>query len=114
MFEITISANCNNVEKTEPKKHESGEVFGSKIGLRSKNFHFKIDTTNELTFYILLIRFLCDLEAQDGAKMAPKQRQDEAKMASICYFKSSIVPGGVQDPSGPRFSSILDPPGRYF
>ena len=112
LFEITLSANCNTVEKTEPQKQESGEVFG--IGFRWKNFLFKIDTKNAITFYIIFQRFLYDLEAQDGAKMAPRQRQDEAKMAPRCCFKSRIVPGGVQDPSGPRFSSILDPPGRYF
>ena len=82
LFEITLSATRNNVEKTEARKHEFGEVFGAQIGLRSKNFLFKIDTKIELTFYITLERFLCDLEVQDGAKMAPRQRQDEAKMAS--------------------------------
>ena len=50
LFEITLSANCNNVKKTDPRKHEFGEVFGIKIGFRSKNFLFKIDTKNQLTF----------------------------------------------------------------
>ena len=47
-------------------------------------------------------------------KMAPRQRQDEAKMASRCCFKSSIVSGGVQGPSGLKFPWILNPPGKYF
>ena len=72
LFEITLSVNCNNVEKTEPRKHEIGMVFGVKIGLRSKNFLFKIDTKIELTFYIIFKRFVCDLEVQDGAKTAPR------------------------------------------
>ena len=80
MFEITLSANCNNVEKTEPQKHESGEVFGSKMGLRSKNFLFKIDTKIEPTFDDVFERFLYDLEAQDGAKTAPRRGQDGFKM----------------------------------
>ena len=91
LFEITLSANCNNVEKTDPRKHEFGEVFGDKIGFRSKKFHFKSDTKNQLTFDNVFERFLCDLEVQDGAKMAPRQRQDEATMASRCCFKSSII-----------------------
>ena len=114
LFEITLSANCNNVEKMEPQKREFGEILGIKIGLRSKNFLFKIDIKIELIFIAFLKRFLYDLVAQDGAKMAPRQRQDEAKMALRWCFKSSIVSGGVQDPSGPRFSWIWDPPGRYF
>ena len=72
MFEITLSANCNNVEKTDPQKHEFGEVFGVKIGLRSKKFHFKIDTKNQSTFDKAFYRFLGDLEVQDDAKMAPR------------------------------------------
>ena len=50
LFEITLSATCNNVEKTDPRKYEFGEVFGVKIGFRSKNFLFKIDTKNQPTF----------------------------------------------------------------
>ena len=50
LFEITLSANCNNVEKTHPQKHEFGQVFGIKIGTKSKNFLIKIDTKIEPTF----------------------------------------------------------------
>ena len=78
--------------KNGPQNHEFGEVFGAQMGPRSKNFRFKVDTKIELTFYMILKRFLYDSEAQDGAKMAPRWRQDEAKMASKCYFKSCIVP----------------------
>ena len=80
MFEITLSANCNKVAKTDPQKHDFGEVFGVKIGLRSKNFLFKIDIKIELTFYNIFKRFLYDLEAQDGAETAPRRGQDGFKM----------------------------------
>ena len=80
LFEITLSANCNNVEKTEPRKHEFGKFFGIKIGLRSKKFYFKIDTKIEPTFDNVFERFLYDLEAQDGAKTAPRRGQDGFKM----------------------------------
>ena len=50
LFEITLSANCNNVDKTDPRKHEFGEVFGIKIYLRPKKFLFKTDSKIELTF----------------------------------------------------------------
>ena len=80
LFEITLSANCNKVAKTDPQKHEFGKVFGVKIGTKWKNFLIKIDTKIEPTFDNVFKRFLYDLEARDGAKMAPRRGQDGFKM----------------------------------
>ena len=88
------------------------------MGPRSKNFRFKVDTKIELTFYMILKRFLYDSEAQDGAKMAPRWRQDEAKMASKCCFKSSIVPPldflKIREPLDLDFHRFWSLPGSIF
>ena len=98
LFEITLSANCNNVEKTEPRKHEFGEVFGIKIGSRSKDFLFKIDTKIEPTFdnvfLTIFIRFGGPRWRQDDAKTRPSWLQDAASNLAL-FQEASKTPSDL-------------------
>ena len=95
---------------SEPSFYHFGEVFGTKIALRSTKFILETDSKTLSIFNIHFKSLLLGL----GAKMAPRWHQNDAKMTPRCCPKSKIVPGRPQDLSRPRFSSILDPPRQYF
>jgi hypothetical protein len=76
LFKITLSPIGNNVERKHPQRPHFGEVFGTKIVLRSTKFILETDSKNQSIFNLPFNRFLLDL----GAEMAPRWHQDGAKM----------------------------------
>ena len=102
-------ADRQQCRKKHPQRPHFGEVFGTKIVLRSTKFILETDSKNQSIFNLPFNRFLLDLGAemaprwhQDGAKMTPRWRPDAAQNLSLFQDDPKTSP----DFDFPRFWTL--------